>query len=724
MGGILTVSGRTNDDAREKATLEGSVAGEKVTMEGSVAREKATMEGSGVGGTVRMEGSGVGRKVRMEGRELGRKINTAGLTDLMFSWSLEDIFNDNLYFNQVEYIPLSFQTVDQYLCSYIIPLLEETRAELASSMQIIHRAPYAEVISINEAKPYGTLQYYVMVDSWKNRFSDRGKEPYKTLPGDVIIFADSKPETISDLQRAGTRWAFASVVNIPDDENGDGSTYTYFKVQATKDVEARDGIQTSQFLVFLMNITTNRRIWNAICMRGNMSIIKEVLCTNLVEENCNLCSLDYKGKSVDEIPLPNLNESQTGAILASLMTMRCNHKSSVQLIRGPPGTGKTKTLASRVVKLIKESVKDDSFFSFGDILLFGNRDRLKVGSDIEDIYLEHRVKRLIECLGSLTGWRHCLTSMINLLEDCVSQYQIFVENEMIKANELKDEDEDKVKKLEFKSFLEFLRARASLIFCTVSSSYKLHSVEMEPLNLLLIDEAAQLKECESTIPLQLHGMKHAILIGDECQLPAMVSSNVCVEAGFGRSLFERLSLLGHSKQLLNVQYRMHPSISSFPNSRFYQNQILDASNVKKKSYERRFLPSPMFGPYSFINVVGGKDELDDVEYSRRNMIEVAVALKIVLNLHKAWKCSGRKLSIGIVSPYAAQVVAIQDKIGQRYENIEGFSVKVRTIDGFQGGEEDIIIISTVRSNNSGSVGFLASLQRTNVALTRARYEVK
>ena len=165
----------------------------------------------------------------------------------------------------------------------MFPLLEETRAELASSMQIIHRAPYAEVIYISEANPYGTSLYHVKVDSWKNRFSDRGKEPYKTLPGDVIIFADSKPKTISDLERAGTTWAFASVVSIPDDdENGDGSTSTHFKVKATKDVEARDGIQTSQFVVFLMNITTNRRIWNAIQMRRNTNIIRKVLCTDVV----------------------------------------------------------------------------------------------------------------------------------------------------------------------------------------------------------------------------------------------------------------------------------------------------------------------------------------------------------------------------------------------------------------------------------------------------------
>ncbi|TXG56667.1 hypothetical protein EZV62_017980 [Acer yangbiense] len=91
----------------------------------------------------------------------------------------------------------------------------------------------------------------------------------------------------------------------------------------------------------------------------------------------------------------------------------------------------------------------------------------------------------------------------------------------------------------------------------VKSSYMLHSVDMEPLSFLVIDEAAQLRESESTIPLQLPDIKHAILIGDECQLPAMVASNVSDEAGFG-SLFERLSILGHSKQLPNIQVSSCP----------------------------------------------------------------------------------------------------------------------------------------------------------------------
>lgn len=92
--------------------------------------------------------------------------------------------------------------------------------------------------------------------------------------------------------------------------------------------------------------------------------------------------------------------------------------------------------------------------------------------------------------------------------------------------------------------------------------------------------------------------------------------------------------MGHPKYLLDVQYRMDPSISLFPNSKFYQNQILDGANVQKKSYKRCYLQGQMFGPYSFINVRGGREELDDAGVSRRNMVEVAVVVKLVHKLIK------------------------------------------------------------------------------------------
>ncbi|OMO72637.1 hypothetical protein COLO4_27520 [Corchorus olitorius] len=771
-----------------------------------------------------------------------------GFIDTVFSWSLEDIFNDNLYKDQVA------------------------------------RAPYAEVTKLSEAKPHGGLLFDVNVDYWRNRFSDRVKEPYKTLPGDIFIIADAKPESASDLQRIGRTWTFALVTRISEDDDEDNSSCTSFKVEAPEDIASKYEIQNSLYVVFLRNVTTNRRIWNALHMKRNLRVIKEVLHGGTaVEESCSLCSSQIDG-TLKEIFLTSLlsqlNESQRTAVLACLNKMQCNHKAHLELIWGPPGTGKTKTIsvllytllkkkyrtltcaptniaitqvAARVLRLVKDarsshSLTNDAVCSVGDILLFGNKERLTLDSEIEEIFLDYRIKRLTECLGP-QGWWHCFTSMITFLEDCVSRYHIFLENESMKEREHDSETENQdtdccseteCNKVKHKSFLEYAREifssaalplrrcvsilhthipkiyflehniqdfqglfgmldsfetclflddvaseeveelfshskddkllphyadtslmlcrvrsqflsvlkalrdslsklklpsdrnrdsirqfcfqTASLLFSTACGSYELYKLEMKPLSVLVIDEAAQLKECESAIPLQLPDIAHSILIGDEWQLPATVISNVSYEAGFGRSLFQRLSMLGHSKHLLNIQYRMHPSISSFPNARFYYNQILDAPGVKHRSYEKHYLPWPMFGPYSFLNV-SGKDEVDDVGYSHRNMVEVAVVRRLVQTLYKAWIGSGEKLSVGIISPYAAQVVAIQDKLGGKYENIDGFGVKVKTVDGFQGGEEDIIIISTVRSNCSGAIGFISNPQRTNVALTRARHSL-
>ncbi|KAK3421375.1 hypothetical protein EUGRSUZ_G02033 [Eucalyptus grandis] len=648
-----------------------------------------------------------------------------------------------------------------------------------------------------------------------------------------------------------------------DDEEDEATSSTNFEVETLLDLEVNNSWKP-MYAIFLIHIVTNRRIWNALHMSRNLDILKEVLCTDVVGNGS-------ASESLDERLSHDLNESQKKAVGACLSKLQCENKPSVELIWGPPGTGKTKTVAallfnllkrkhrtivcaptnvaikevaSRVLKLLKES---DSGISteteslvcyFGDMLIFGNKERLKVDSDIEVIYLEHRVERISE----FTGWHQCLTSMIDTLANCLRQYHIFLENEHTKRRKPGSDDDgsecgssEEDVNCELKSFLEFFKDRfketvqplrrclytfcnhisrtkfqnitsllnlldsfesllcgekldsemmeitlsrddlslfsfetsmgplyniymkrqeclsmlltvrdspkdlklpnfmsedtianfcyqhASLIFCTASSSYKLYSVDMEPLNLLVIDEAAQLKECESVIPLQLPGVKRLILVGDECQLPAMVESKVSRRARFGRSLFERFSSLGYSRQLFNTQYRMHPSISLFPNFKFYQNQILDGTNVKSKSYRKSHLPWPMFGPYSFINIPDGEEQIGDDGCSRRNPVEVEVISRIVRNLYRAWNGSEEDLTVGVISPYKAQVAAVLAKLGKKYENIKGFMVKVKSVDGFQGGEEDIVILSTVRSNSRGNIGFLSSPKRTNVALTRARY---
>ncbi|KAA8532337.1 hypothetical protein F0562_032408 [Nyssa sinensis] len=142
----------------------------------------------------------------------------SGLIDLVFSWSLEDIFNENLYKNRVEKIPESFESVQHYLGSFVYPLLEEIRAELASSLEAISSAPFAEVV-LNESKPSGALLYDVRVDYWRNSSSHHGQESYKALPGDFFFFTEAKPETGSDLQRVGRTWTFGFITKISGDDN-------------------------------------------------------------------------------------------------------------------------------------------------------------------------------------------------------------------------------------------------------------------------------------------------------------------------------------------------------------------------------------------------------------------------------------------------------------------------------------------------------------------------
>ncbi|KAK7400973.1 hypothetical protein VNO78_12282 [Psophocarpus tetragonolobus] len=793
----------------------------------------------------------------MQGDASSKKANAYGFMDLIFSWSMEDIMNEELYKNKVEKIELSFQSIQHYLGSYKYPLLEETRASLCSSMEIIHQAPYAELRGLKEAKPYKNNLYNLKIDSWKNKLSHDG-ELYKTLPGDVLILSDYKPEELKDLQRVGRQWSFVSTVGTTEDYEGDIMSF-YLKVKASKEIDLEELRNKNLYLIFLTNVIPYRRIWNALSMPGgNFKLLKQIL-TNVEDIKCSNCG-SLANALRDDCPYQNLlselNESQVKAISACLSGINCDHNSVVKLIWGPPGTGKTRTLGtllfalmkikyrvlvcastnvaikevvSRVVNIMKESHSKESgdlFCSLGEVLLFGNHERLKVGEDVEDVYLDHRVEKLSKCFSPSTGgFISCLRSMIHLLEHCVSEYHKELEKEerrpqsfllylrdkfheamltlqscisilcthvptshlskqnnkkLVFLNEALESFEDLlfqnnvlfegleylfarknlpweasvsfngdacrllkkravclnalmgvedsldeillVKSSNINTIKEFCFETSSLIFSTASGSVKLHHLNMKkPLNIVVIDEAAQLKDCESMIPLLLPGISHAILVGDERQLPAMVRSNVSNDAGFGRSLFQRLSSLGYPKYILNMQHRMHPKISSFPNSYFYHNQVQNAPNVERNDYGKQYLPGPMFGPYSFINVRGGKEQFDDAGISYRNMAEVAVVMTILKKLHKAWLTSKNKLSVGIVSPYAGQVAAIQNKLRNIHETFDGFSVDVKSVDGFQGGEKDVIILSTVRTHNRTSLQFISSPQRTNVALTRARH---
>ena len=169
----------------------------------------------------------------------------------------------------MENIPLSFVSENHYFGSFVYPLLEETRCELASSMEIMYRAPFADIIAFNESKSGENMLYDVTVGPWKNQFSERDKDAYHTLPGDLLILVHGKPESVSDLQRLGRTWAFSLVKNNKDDS-------TSIKVKASKPMEFQDGM----FVVFVMNLTTQKRIWKSLHMHRNLNVIKKILCSD------------------------------------------------------------------------------------------------------------------------------------------------------------------------------------------------------------------------------------------------------------------------------------------------------------------------------------------------------------------------------------------------------------------------------------------------------------
>ncbi|KAM3702041.1 hypothetical protein ACJW30_05G222400 [Castanea mollissima] len=866
-----------------------------------------------------------------------------GLIDLVFSWSIEDVLNEDLYQNQVRLIPQTFSSTKEYMNSFTYPLIEETRADLLSSMSTLPLAPRRVILSFKKTKNFKQPKdffYHVTLQSASGLQKNGGYEP---MAGDIIALTNVRSKYVKDLDRPNRPFLLAFIyrVNLKDDR--------FLSILASKPILAEEQESKKRetlYAICLINLTTNIRIWRALHSQlegKNLDIIGKVLqpnsaeakiCTSCIStNNCSTTYADVRSR----ICSSDLNDSQKNAVLSCLETRKCNHQNTVKLIWGPPGTGKTKTVGcllfcllrmkcrtltcaptntavlevtQRLLKNVTDSLEYDTY-GLGDILLFGNGERMKIGDrhDLLDVFLDNRVTILYECLLSSTGWKDTLLSMITLLNEPKQQYHLYLKNRRVEdleeninegksknkgidrnqgkevddqsskdkkskknlkkviiqtltENKSKKKQKEKVpswkeKGLEHEekpredsssqekknegqvaneydnplTFEEFVKKRfnciskrltffmenlythlptsfislevvkkmikaldllksletvlcavsvtdkgllekvfrknagrglghlrelsivrnecllilrslpqkfhvpnfkdedaikkfclqnSCLIFCTASSSAKVHEVKTD-LELLVIDEAAQLKECESTIPLQLPGLRHAILIGDERQLPAMVKSKISEEAEFGRSLFQRLVLIGHKKHILNVQYRMHPSISLFPNRMFYENHILDGHNVKGKSYERRFIQGKMYGSYSFISVAHGKEELDN-SHSLQNMVEAAVASEIVSSLCKESVRTKKKVRVGIISPYKAQVLAIGEKVkNYSADPNDDFSICVRSVDGFQGGEEDVIIISTVRCNQNGIVGFLKNHQRTNVALTRARY---
>ncbi|MDE6096709.1 MAG: AAA family ATPase [Muribaculaceae bacterium] len=277
---------------------------------------------------------------------------------------------------------------------------------------------------------------------------------------------------------------------------------------------------------------------------------------------------------------------------------------------------------------------------------------------------------------------------------------------------------------------------AHVIASTLTGSAS-HLLEGMKFSTLFIDEAAQALEAACWIPVRRAG--RIVLAGDHCQLPPTVKSFEAMKGGLGKSLMERI-VENHPETvtLLTTQYRMHEEIMRFSSEWFYKGAMEAAPDVKWRGildYDTpiEWIDTASLIPEDSVSADGDespetfRESLSGGNFGRVNKDEGLLTLltlqKYIERIGKE-RFLGERIDVGVISPYRAQVRYLRRLIRQTpFFKPFRQSISVNTVDGFQGQERDVIVISMVRSNDDGNIGFLRDLRRMNVAMTRARMKL-
>ncbi|KAI0761963.1 SEN1 N terminal-domain-containing protein [Trametes elegans] len=258
------------------------------------------------------------------------------------------------------------------------------------------------------------------------------------------------------------------------------------------------------------------------------------------------------------------------------------------------------------------------------------------------------------------------------------------------------------------------------VICSTLSASAYEFLEPFDFELVIIDEAAQAIELSSLIPMK-YRCRTCIMVGDPQQLPPTVKSQEACKLGYDQSLFVRLQKSQpDAVHLLSIQYRMHPDISRLPSNLFYGGRLRDGPGMADKT-KRVWHTHPKFGTYRFFNVTSGLEESSGVGHSLINRTEAQVAVALYNRLTKEFSSANLDFKVGVISMYRGQIVELRRAFQRRFGDEVLSMVDFNTVDGFQGQEKDIIILSCVRAGPGlNTVGFLRDVRRMNVALTRAK----
>lgn len=419
--------------------------------------------------------------------------------------------------------------------------------------------------------------------------------------------------------------------------------------------------------------------------------------------------------SFSDISLPWLNATQQHAVNEVLRAK------DVAIVHGPPGTGKTTTLVEAInetlaresqvlvcaqsnmaVDWISEQLVDRGI----NVLRIGNPTR------VNDKMLGFTYERRFEAHPDYSQ----LWAIRKAIRELRMQRKGRTENWHQKMDRLRS----RATELEI-SINADLFGQARVIASTlVGASNKL--LDGQHYSTLFIDEAAQALEPACWIAIRR--ANRVILAGDHCQLPPTVKSIAALKAGLGKTLMERIvDSKPEVVTLLDTQYRMNEEIMRFSSSWFYDGKVKAAQITAHRGILDYDTPIEWVDDVANDEETVGETFVGET-FGRINKVEARQVMELLQSYFEKigkQRILDESIDVGIISPYRAQVQYLRHLI-KKETFFKPFRhlLSVNTVDGFQGQERDVIIVSLVRSNNDGQIGFLRDLRRMNVAMTRAR----
>ena len=424
---------------------------------------------------------------------------------------------------------------------------------------------------------------------------------------------------------------------------------------------------------------------------------------------------------------PYLNPTQEQAVNDVLRAK------DVAIVHGPPGTGKTTTLVEAIretlmresqvlvcaqsnmaVDWISEKLVDRGI----NVLRIGNPTR------VNDKMLSFTYERRFEGRPDYPQ----LWALRKAIRDLRSHRKRGDEKYHQKLESLKS----RATELEIRINSELFGEARVIASTLVGSANRL--LDGQKYNTLFIDEAAQALEAACWIPMRRVG--RIVLAGDHCQLPPTVKSIAALKAGLGKTLMERIvETHPEAVTLLKTQYRMNDDIMRFSSNYFYNGQVESAPDVRFRGILDLDTPMEWIDTSEYSensenaddSELSFKEEFVGESYGRINKAEGLLTLHVLQSYFERigkQRLLDERIDVGLISPYRAQVQYLRRLLMKR-EYFKPFrrQISVNTVDGFQGQERDVIVISLVRSNDEGQIGFLRDLRRMNVAITRARMKV-